>query len=238
MESRAAHTHPKNTQMPPPGNKADVEFDNTKLINFICSKLNADTFYNIPLLTPKQTTSIVEKISSNKASGYDGISVRVLEKFCTGIWRCVMQISMNSFPNNWKVAKVRPLHKGGARNDKNNYRPISACFNCLSSRRFLNEKHVANSLFKFVRDNNLLYQLQSASRSGYSTETTLIRLTRSDINNGQWPVDRFGVYRFSQSFWCNWSWTSSKKSCLSTGFVPLPSLGINRTCLRKSSLLL
>ena len=123
--------------MPPPGNKADVEFDNTKLINFICSKLNADTFYNIPLLTPKQTTSIVEKISSNKASGYDGISVRVLEKFCTRICRCVMQISMNSFPNNWKVAKVGPLHKGGARNDKNNYRPISACFNYLSSRRFL-----------------------------------------------------------------------------------------------------
>ena len=56
-------------------NKADVEFDNTKLINFICSRLNADTFYNIPLLTPKQTTCIVEKISSNKTSGYDGISV-------------------------------------------------------------------------------------------------------------------------------------------------------------------
>ena len=61
-------------------NKADVEFDNTKLTNFICSRLNADTFYNIPLLTPKQTTGIVEKISSNKTSGYDGIRVRVLNK--------------------------------------------------------------------------------------------------------------------------------------------------------------
>ena len=28
-----------------------------------------------------------------------------------------------------------------------------------------------------MRDNNLLYELQSAFRSGYSTETTLIRLT-------------------------------------------------------------
>ena len=28
-----------------------------------------------------------------------------------------------------------------------------------------------------MRDNNLLYELQSALRSGYSTETTLIRLT-------------------------------------------------------------
>lgn len=74
-------------------NKADVEFDNTKLINFICSRLNADTFCNIPLLTPKQTTSIVENISSNKASKYDGISVRVLKKICTGISRSVMQIT-------------------------------------------------------------------------------------------------------------------------------------------------
>ena len=71
-------------------NKADVEFGNTKQINFICSRLNADTFYNIPLLTPKQTTSIVENISSNKASKYDGISVRVLKKFCNGICRSVM----------------------------------------------------------------------------------------------------------------------------------------------------
>ena len=61
-------------------NKADGEFDNTKLTNFICWRLNADAFYNIPLLTPKQTTGIVEIISSNKTSGYDGISVRVLNK--------------------------------------------------------------------------------------------------------------------------------------------------------------
>ena len=60
---------------------------------------------------------------------------------------------------------------------------------------------------------------------------------RSDINkHGQWRVDRFGVYRFSQRFWCNWSWTSL--SCLSKGFFPLPSLGLNRTCLRESILIL
>ena len=56
-------------------NEAGIEFDNTKLTNFVGSRLNADTFYNIPLLTPKQTIDIIEKISSNKASGYDGISV-------------------------------------------------------------------------------------------------------------------------------------------------------------------
>ena len=65
-------------------NKADVEFDNTRLTNFIFSRLNADTFYIIPLLTSKQTIGIIEKISSNKAHGYDGISVRILKKIAPG----------------------------------------------------------------------------------------------------------------------------------------------------------
>ena len=47
------------------------------------------------------------------------------------------------------------------------------------------EKHVSSSLFKFVhvRDNNLLYELQSAFRSGHSTETALIRLTDHILTN-------------------------------------------------------
>ena len=61
------------------GNHSDagVNFESTKLKNFVHSSLNVDTVYNIPLLTIKQTIAIIDKISSNKASGYDGLSVRV-----------------------------------------------------------------------------------------------------------------------------------------------------------------
>lgn len=45
------------------------------------------------------------------------------------------------------------------------------------------EKHVARSLFNFLRNNNLLYELQSAFRSGHSTETALIRLTDQILLN-------------------------------------------------------
>ena len=45
------------------------------------------------------------------------------------------------------------------------------------------EMHVASSLFKAVQDNNLLYELQSAFRSGHCTETALIGLTDQILIN-------------------------------------------------------
>ena len=61
-------------------NDAGVDFESTKLKNFVHSRLNVETVYNIPLLTIKQTIAIIDKISSNKASGYDGLRVRVIKK--------------------------------------------------------------------------------------------------------------------------------------------------------------
>ena len=90
-----------------------------------------------------------------------------------------LSILTHSFPNHWKIAKVTPLHNGGARNDSNNYRPISV----LPILSKILEKHVASSLSVFLRDNNLLYELQSAFRSGHSTETALIRLTDQFLRN-------------------------------------------------------
>ena len=57
------------------------------------------------------------------------------------------------FPEKWKIAQVTPLHKGGVRNDINNYRRISI----LPTLSKILKKHVANSLLKFLRDNNLIY---------------------------------------------------------------------------------
>ena len=90
-------------------NDADVDFENTKLKNFVHSRLNVDTVYNIPLLTFKQTIAIIDNIASNKASGYDGLSVRVLKKiapvFANPLCKLLnLSISINSSPNHWKKA--------------------------------------------------------------------------------------------------------------------------------------
>ena len=89
------------------------------------------------------------------------------------------------------------MHKGGARNDIKQLSPTSV-FPVFSK---ILEKHVAISLFKFVQDNNLSYEFQSAFRSGHSTEAALIRLTDqilTNMDNDQ--LTGFGVYRFSQGF--------------------------------------
>ena len=111
--------------------------------------------------------NILEQIGNNNDAGVDFENTKL------------KNVSTNSLPNHWKKAKVTPLHKGGARNDVNSYRSISVLL-ILSK---ILEKHVASSLSVFLRDNNLLYELQSAFRSGHSTETALIRLTDQILKN-------------------------------------------------------
>ena len=62
---------------------------------------------------------------------------------------------LENFVSSRKVAKVTPLHKGGARNDINNYRPISV----LPVFSKIIEKHVASCLLNFLHDNNMLYDM-------------------------------------------------------------------------------
>ena len=83
-----------------------------------------------------------------------------------------LSIATNTFPDKWKVGQVTPLHKGGQQYERNNYRPITVLL-ILSK---IIKKHVANSLLKYLHGNNLLYELQSAFRSGHSTERALTRI--------------------------------------------------------------
>ena len=56
--------------------------------------------------------------------------------------------------------------------DPSNYRPISV----LPALSKVIERHIHNSLYAFLMDNNLLYPRQSGFRGMHSTETSLIKL--------------------------------------------------------------
>ena len=152
---------------------SDSVFDDSKLKKFISSRLSPTRSFVIPEIKSQQVADIISKISVNKATGYDGSSAKTL-KLIHALCRLLnLSIATNTFPDKWKVGQVAPLHKGGQQRERNNYGPITV----LPILSKIIEKHVANSLLKYLQENNLLYELQSAFRSGHSTETALIRVT-------------------------------------------------------------
>ena len=77
------------------------------------------------------------------------------------------------FPDLLKIVKVIPIHKGGSTQDMNNYRPISL----LSVFDKIIEKLMHKRLYKFLEENNILYDKQFGFRKNNSTIFSLIEIT-------------------------------------------------------------
>ena len=119
--------------------KSDI-FNNYFAIQ--CRPLETDSVLpdNLPLRTPNslpyininktKIIEIIDKLNSNKAHGFDGLSIAML-KLCsievsTPLF-LIFKACMDSgtFPSQWKKANVQPVHKKNSRQQKSNYRPIS-----------------------------------------------------------------------------------------------------------------
>ena len=151
--------------------------DLSKLVNFVESCKDPDVVFSVPDITNAQVLQIIKGISPHKAAGIDKISARFLRIaapiLAPSIARLInMSFSTGKFPTRWKTANVTPLFKQGAASDPSNYRPISV----LPVVSKVIERHMHNSLYAFLMDNNLLYSTQSGFRRMYSTETALIKL--------------------------------------------------------------
>ena len=82
------------------------------------------------LLDDHEVFNLIQKIPSNKASGLDNISARLLKEASPIVTRSLtfiinQSITTGIFPNAWKRARVSPIFKEDLRTDPNNYRPIS-----------------------------------------------------------------------------------------------------------------
>ena len=142
-------------------------------------------------------------------------------------------ISSGHFPETLKIAKILPIHKGGAKNDPSNYRPISI----LSVISKLIEKHVTKHLFGFLNEYNLLHKSQSSFRKHHSCNTALLSLLDKwlksidkgelvgaifldlrkafDVVDHELLLKKLSVYKFSNTS-LNWikSYLSNRKQCV------------------------
>lgn len=91
------------------------------------------------------------------------------------------------FPDQMKIAKVIPIHKGGDKTLMGNYRPISI----LPTVSKLLERIVSNRLRTFIEKRKLLYDNQFGFRNRHSTELAILTLKdeiSKNIDDGLFTV--------------------------------------------------
>ena len=88
-----------------------THLDISKLIHFVNSRKDAGITFSIPSITESKVIDCLMNLSSNKASGIDKLSARLLKSAATIIAPSIAEFinysfSKSVFPQRWKTAKV------------------------------------------------------------------------------------------------------------------------------------
>ena len=143
------------------------------VVHYLKCKTNA-SIYQIKI-TIENIVDIINKKNSNKAGGYDGISVYMLQLCVSEVafpLQIIIQKSIETgkFLDTWKYANVQPIHENGNCQTKSNYQPISLL--PLFGKKL--EKIVFDQVYSYTH--NLLSKRQSGFRPGNSTIFQLISI--------------------------------------------------------------
>ena len=171
--------------------KSSVNFDFNSLQSVLKSSTGRLTVFDSA--TTKEISSIIKK-SSKASCNLDPIPSSLLCDVLPSLAPVITDIvntalKSGCFPSDMKSAIVKPLLKKPGLDTEvlKNYRPVSN----LSFVSKVIEKVVASRLIDHMKENSLLDQMQSAYRSGHSTETALLRV----YNDIVMSVDKgHGVY--------------------------------------------
>ena len=157
-----------------------IPSDFETLRTFVTSKVPTNTKFNISLTNETFVWKFLTNLNVNKSTGLDNIGPKIL-KLAANVLTPSLTFIVNKsilsgeFPRYWKEAKVKPLFKSGAKDDINNYRPISI----LPTVSKLIEKWVDSQFLVYLNNFNLLHKSQSGFRPKHSTETALIHMIDS-----------------------------------------------------------
>ena len=149
-------------------------FASVSSVNYEFIRKTENTLSQI-IITESEIEEIIRTLNSNKASGPDSISHKMLKGVAKPISKPLAllfnrSITESCFPNSWKVANVTPIFKKGKKNSASNYRPISLLSCCGK----LFERVVFKHMYNFFLDNNLLYKYQSGFLPNHSTTFQLV----------------------------------------------------------------
>ena len=140
--------------------------------------------FSLQPISISQVTKLISSLDTNKSTGIDNLSAKILKVIGEAIAPHLTHIFNlciyhGKFINEWKVAKVTPIFKGGSRSDLGNYRPISIL--PILSKIF--EKLIFNQMYDYLYSNNLLETNQSGFRPLHSTATCLLKQVNDWLRN-------------------------------------------------------
>ena len=122
--------------------------------------------------------NIITLLNPSKACGPYSIPVALL-KTLRNVISCLLEVLFNfsftsgTVPNQFKIARVIPIHKKGSVFDVSNYRPISL----LSIFNKIIENLMYNRLINYLDNLSIIYNNQFGFRSKHSTINALLLLT-------------------------------------------------------------
>ena len=117
---------------------------------------------------------LLEDINPSKSAGLENLTDKFLRDGASVLAApisdlCNLSISLSVFPDDCKIANLKPIYKKESKTEAKNYRPVSL----LPLISKIMEKVIHNQTQLFFDDNNILYKYQSGFRKYYSTDTCL-----------------------------------------------------------------
>ena len=133
----------------------------------------------IARISNDEVLDIINNLES-KSTGLQSIPVNLLKLIPDLIILPLCKIISNSFSSGifhdaLKISKVVPIHKGGSKEELNNYRPISL----LSIFDKIFEKLMHKRLYNFLESHNILFNNQFGFRKKNSTSFALMQITET-----------------------------------------------------------
>ena len=153
-------------------------------------------------LGPLEVLKYLKAIDTCKASSVTNLATKVLKPALLALIDQLtfiynLCLTLNVFPNDWKVASIVPLPKDGDMSKCTNYRPISL----LPLPGKILEHIIHDRLITFCDTNNILNANQGGFRKGHSTSATVALFTNNlykAINNQNISITTF--IDFSKAF--------------------------------------
>ena len=129
-------------------------------------------------VTVSNVYHLLHGLSSNKATGVDNISSKIIKIAAPAISDSLayifnQAITLSLFPHEWKTARIIPLYKNGQRNLPGNYRPISV----LPVISKIMERILYDQLYNYLTKFGLLSDSEFGFRKFHSTATALLDCT-------------------------------------------------------------